>query len=229
MAGPVGRLGLDQVVDVTGTGGPDSVDYWYGPTASVTDIRARLSRTLENPALYVDGAAPWLLSYHHDAAAVLHEMDDGATAAAYLDAFLAQPAWGLRYLGRELDSPSTLVADLTAWLYAPEELSDAGALATGLGDMADALSNLPALVVLFEGLPTGEAATTLSAFESHLTDLAAAIGTTSPSLTDPRNSRRPRRRWQPRPIPRRRHSRRWPAATSTARSDGWSSRRSESR
>lgn len=182
---PVGKLGLDRIVDVTGEGdGPTDAEVWYGPTAALGEVRARITRTLDNPALFNDGAAPWLLGYHHDAAATLHAMQDGSTVAAYLDAFLAQPGWTIRYLDRKVPAPATLVRDLTAWLYSPRDLSGASTLSTALEDLAATVTDLPALEALFEGLPTGSATTRREAFKGHLKALAGELGDTPPTLSD---------------------------------------------
>jgi len=180
-AGPVRRLGLDRIVDVTGDGAPG--DVWYGPTTALSDVRARLTRTLDNPALYNDGVAPWMLSYHHDAAAVLEGMSSGATVAAYLDAFCAQPTWTIRYLDQKLSDADAVVRDLTAWLYSPADLDSVSDLETGLQELRSVVSDLPALAVLFEGLPSGDDETVLEAFERHLQRLASALGASVPSMT----------------------------------------------
>jgi hypothetical protein len=184
---PIGALGLDRIAEVTGDapGDPGTVEYWLAAKPALGSVRARIDRTLDNPALYNDGAAPWLLKYDHDSAATLHDLAGGATVASYLDAFLAQPGWTIRYLDRQLSDPAALVEDLTAWLYSPETLSGTGDLASALQDLAGAVGDLPALEALFEGLPTGESSTRRAAFAAHLRTLAGALGSTPPSLADP--------------------------------------------
>ena len=183
--GPISKLGLDRIVDVTGEGGPDDVRFWYGPTQSLGDVRARLSRTLDNPALYNAGAAPWLLSYHHDSAALLHGMDGGERVAAYLDAFLSGPPWVLRYIDEHVEDPVTLFEELTAWLYDPASVEDPGDLPTTLHDLASVVTDMPALAVLFDGLPTVEDKTHLETFKIHLQGLASTMGGGAPSMPDP--------------------------------------------
>jgi hypothetical protein len=174
---PVSALGLDRIVDVTdGEGGPATGSYWLGATRELGSVRARITRTLSNPVLFNANAAPWLLKYDHRAGAILHGLEDGETAAAYLDAFLAQPAWTLRYLDRELSDPSTLLQELTAWLYHPAELDSESQFATALGDLAAVVADLPALEALFDGLPTGSADSRREAFATHLQSIAGAIG-----------------------------------------------------
>ncbi|MEF8824964.1 MAG: hypothetical protein V5A27_01265 [Halapricum sp.] len=182
--GPISKLGLDRIVDVTGNGGPGDVSVWYGPTRSLGDVRARLSRTLDNPALYNAGAAPWLLTYHHDSAAVLHGMDGGENVAAYLDAFLSAPPWVVRYVDEQVAEPVTLFQELTAWLYEPSAVENPGDLPTALHDLASVVTDLPALAVLFEGLPTVEDKTRLETFKTHLQGLASTMGTGAPSMPD---------------------------------------------
>ena len=179
---PVNRLGLDTVVDLTGGEGPPSdLNYWFGPTAGVGDVRARISRTLDNPWLFNADAPERLLAYHHDAAATLHGMDGGEVIAAYLDAFLAQPAWTIRYLDRKMAEPATLVRDLTAWLYSPSDLSSTGDLATSVRNLAATVQDLPALTALFDGLPVGASTTRLEAFGTHLESLAAELESGTPA------------------------------------------------
>lgn len=182
--GPISKLGLDRIVDVTGEGGPGDVSFWYGPTTSLSDVRARISRTLANPALYNAGAAPWLLSYHHDSAAVLHGMDGGEQVAAYLDAFCSGPPWVVRYIDEHVEEPVTLFEELTAWLYEPESVENPGDLPTALHDLASVATELPALAVLFDGLPTIADNTRLETFKIHLQGLASTMGGGAPSMPD---------------------------------------------
>jgi len=183
--GSISKLGLDRIVDVTGEGGPDDVSVWYGPTQSLGDVRARLSRTLDNPALYNAEAAPWLLSYHHDSAALLHGMDGGARVAAYLDAFCSGPPWVVRYVDEKVEDPVTLFEEVTAWLYDPDSVANPGDLPTTLHDLASVVTDLPALAVLFEGLPTVEDKAHLETFKIHLQGLASTMGGGAPSMPDP--------------------------------------------
>ena len=183
--GPISKLGLDRIVDVVGKGGPGDVDVWYGPTAALSDVRARLTRTLADPSLYNDGAAPWLLSYDQDSAAVLHGMEHGDEVAAYLDAFCSAPPWLLRYIDEQIEEPVTLLQELTAWLYDPSAVENPGDLPTALQHLASVATELPALAVPVEGLPTIGDNSQLETFQTHLQDLAAEIGSSSPSLPDP--------------------------------------------
>ncbi|MEF8974842.1 MAG: hypothetical protein V5A21_01260 [Halapricum sp.] len=183
--GPVSRLGLDRIVDVAGEGGPSDVAYWYGPTEALSDVRARITRLLANPALYNAGVAPWLLSYHHDSAALLHGMDGGDEIAAYLDAFLSAPPWLVRYLDEQIEAPATLIQELSAWLYTPSEVADTGDLATSVHDLATVVTDLPALAVLFRGLPTVDDNSSLKTFKIHLQGLASTMGTGAPAIPDP--------------------------------------------
>jgi hypothetical protein len=182
--GPISKLGLDRIVDVTGEGSPDDVSVWYGPTGSLSDVRARISRTLDNPALYNAGAAPWLLSYHHDAAAVLHGMDGGEQVAAYLDAFLSGPPWVLQYIDEQVDDPVTLCQELSAWLYEPSSIANSGDLPTAIHDLASVITELPALAVLFEGLEPIDGKDYLETFKIHVQGLASTMGGGAPSLPD---------------------------------------------
>jgi hypothetical protein len=174
---PAARLGLDRIVSTTGEGGPGDLTYWVGPTQALTGVRTRIERTLEDPSLYNVGAAPRLLKYEHSSAALLYDLDDGAVVSAYLDAFLAQPAWTLRYLDRQLHAEAAaIVQHLTAWLYDPASLDSGVDLSTELSDLAGAARKLPALSALFEGLPRGETPTGHEAFADHLDTLAARVG-----------------------------------------------------
>jgi hypothetical protein len=182
---PVHRLGLDTVVDVTGDGTPGDASYWFGAGPGVGDVRARVTRMLENPALFEAGAPGRLLAYRHEAAATLHAMSDGETVAASLDAFLAQPPWVVRYLDRRVAEPGEIVRNLTAWLYSPDaaDRPTPGELATSLRTLADSVADLPALAALFEGLPAGDGLR-LGTFESHLRALADALDAGSPAVGD---------------------------------------------
>jgi hypothetical protein len=175
---PVAKLGIDQVVDVTAGGQSDTSDnvtYWVGESPALGSVRARIQRTLANPGLFNSGIAPWLLKYDPRTATQLQSLADGPTIAAYLDAFLAQPAWVIRYLDRELAAPSTVVRNLTAWLYSPENLTGRNELASQLSDLAAIVEARPALTSLFDGLDTGDEATSLAAFETHLRTLSSAL------------------------------------------------------
>jgi len=183
--GPVSRLGLDRIVDIAGEGGPSDVAYLYGPTEALSDVRARITRLVANPALYNAGVAPWLLSYHHDSAALLHGMDGGDETAAYLDAFLSAPPWVVRYLAEQVQAPAALMRELSAWLYAPSEVTDTGELATSIHGLATVVTDLPALEVLFRGLPTINDHSRLMTFKIQLQALASTIGAGAPSMPDP--------------------------------------------
>jgi len=181
---PVERLGLDRIVSLTGgEGGPDDLTYWVGANRSLTGIRARIANTLADPSLFNDGAPGSLLKYDHDTAAILHDMDDGEVVSAYLDAFLAQPAWTMRYLNEELDAEAAAtVRNLTAWLYDPDSLDQRVDLSTQLQDLATAARTLPASGALFEGLPRGDASTRHEAFADHLDDVAEKVATSAPAV-----------------------------------------------
>jgi hypothetical protein len=186
---PVERLGLGQIVDVTGgEGGPDDLSYWLGANQTLTGVRARIERTLDDPSLYNEGVSSRLLKYDHATGALLHDLDESERTSAYLDAFLAQPAWTLRYLDGKLDATAaTTVRNMTAWLYDPDSLDDGVDLAAELSDLATAARELPALTALFEGLPRGEADTRHEAFADLLDALAASLGSgvSTPSGADP--------------------------------------------
>ncbi|MFB6244418.1 MAG: hypothetical protein ABEH80_09975, partial [Halobaculum sp.] len=178
---PVARLGLDRLVDVTGGQTPPSqATFWYATRPSVGDVRARVARVLDNPAVYNEGAPAWMLSYHHATAATLRRVEAGQLAAAYLDAFLSAPGWLPRYLDRHLDgdlSATTLLSEVTAWLYSPADIDDRGRLAAALDTLADAVTDAPALSVLFDGLSTIESATPLRTFAVLLGRVASAVET----------------------------------------------------
>jgi hypothetical protein len=179
---PIRRLGLDQIIDLTDKeSGPDAAEYWVGANRSLTSVRARIDRVLDNPTLYNDGASSRLLKYDHAAGVLLNELDDGETAAAYLDAFLAQPGWAIRYLDREFDgAAATAVRDLSAWLYDHGALAESRDLETQLTALAAAARKLPALSALFEELPTGDAVSHHATFAAHLDTIAAALPASSP-------------------------------------------------
>ena len=185
---PVAKLGLDQVVDVTAgesSDSPKDVSYWVGESPAMGSIRARIQRTLDDPGCYNAGVAPWLLKYDHGTAARLDGLTDGPTIAAYIDAFLGQPPWVIRYLDRKLSDPTALVRNLTVWLYRPDELGDTSELAVQLTDLASVIEDRPALASLFTGLDTGEASGLLAAFAGHLRTLAGELGGDPPSIGDP--------------------------------------------
>lgn len=187
LVGPIARLGLHAVFDVTGDGGPADCDYWYGETAALSDVRARLLRTTRNPAHYVDDAAPWLLKYDHDSAAVLSGLDDGDLASAYFEAFLGVTEWVVPYLDDALADPAGLVRDLTEWLHTPGSV-DRAALSRSLTSLADVVSEHHALRAAFGGLPVGRADNRLAAFESHLRALADAIDEPVPGYASATNA-----------------------------------------
>jgi hypothetical protein len=175
LVGLVSRLGLDELVTVTGEGGLDDSEVWYTETPAVGDVRARIRRVLQNPAAENSGAAPWHLSYHPRAAAAIRGQPAPDRLGAYLDAVLSGPGWVPAVLGECLDNPVGLLSRLSAYLYSTGRFEDEQALAANLETLADGLESMPSLALLFDGLATDDSDRHLPTFESHLRDLASAV------------------------------------------------------
>jgi hypothetical protein len=167
---PLHRLGVADLLTVTGDAGPEGSDYWCSTPPAARDARARIKRVLSNPAAYEAGVPPWCLSYAHGAAITLGTLPNGERLSAYLDAFLAAPPWLVAVLDDELADPADTLAALSGWLYDPD--TERGDLAPRLDRLADAVAGLSELAVLFEGLPTAEGADRLETFHDDLRALA---------------------------------------------------------
>lgn len=182
----VTRLGLDGLFDVTGgDDAPPDAAYWFNESPDIGNYRSRIAHTTDNPYLYLDDAADPLLKYNHESAAILTTLNDPATVAAYLDAFLDHPPWTIHYLDATITDPHALLQELAAWLYHPGEFSsrtDTATFADRLDDLAAVVPSLSELETVFDELDDGGAASHRDAFASHLTDLADAIENTTPSV-----------------------------------------------
>lgn len=170
---PLHRLGIADLLTVTGDAGPEESEYWCSTPPTARDARARIKRVLSNPAAYEAGVPAWCLSYTHRAAITVGTLPNGGRLSAYLDAFLAAPPWLVVALEDDIADPAATLATLSAWLYDPEAESET--LATTLDRLADAVAGLPELAVLFEELPTAEDADRLETFHDDLRALSEAV------------------------------------------------------
>lgn len=175
LVGLVSRLGLDELVTVTGEGGLEDSEVWYTETPGVGDVRARIRRVIQNPATENTGEAPWLLSYHPRAVAAISDQQAPDRLGAYLDSLLSGPGWVPAVLGECLDNPVGLLSRLSAFLYSAGRFDDEQALAANLETLADGVETVPSLALLFDGLATDDSGRHLATLETHLRELASAV------------------------------------------------------
>ncbi len=146
-------MGVTRALAVAGDAtAPDSPHVQVRQREFERAVRNRIRRYLSNPVAFNREVDEALLGYSPVAALSIARTDDPVRLAGYLRVFLDQPAMVVFGLGEHVDEPHRLLAAIGAWLYRANratESPDADAVVDALGELADAVAEMPSLDGLF--------------------------------------------------------------------------------